>query len=108
VRVLTTTLLKPGPSSYGTSVSELLSPERFAAWRKDRASDYSPDFSRATVASAERVHLDVHVPGIGYLHFAAQVDDTTEKTKYVPLNQLPEPWRSQLAEAIKKAGGGTQ
>jgi hypothetical protein len=108
VRVLTTTLLKPGPNSYGTSGGELLAPEKFAARHKGGASDYYPDFSRATVASAERVHLDVHVPGIGYLHFAAQVDDTTEKTKYVPLNQLPEPWKSQLAEAIKKAGGGTQ
>jgi hypothetical protein len=35
------------------------------------------------------------------------MDSGSKSTKYVPLDQLPEPWKSQLAEAIKKAGGGS-
>jgi hypothetical protein len=106
IRVHTADLLKPGPTRYGAASGEGYTPESFVANMRSGGGENSPDFQRAAVASIERLHVDVHVPNAGYVHFVAQLDDTTKATKYLPVGQLPEPWKTQLAEAIKKNGGG--
>jgi hypothetical protein len=59
------------------------------------------------VVEAERVVIEVFVPKLGYVTLYAQADSATHATEYVEPGALPEPWKSQLAEPIKKAGGGS-
>ncbi len=106
IRVYTKAALKPGPSTKGGIDETALTPNEFSMRVRQDRSEYSPDFALAAVCYAERVQVDVFVPDTGYLYFAAQVDDVTDKTEFRPLDKLPEPWRTQLADAIKKNGGG--
>ncbi len=105
ITVLKNTLLKPAPPSRVFSETQVMSAEEIAYAQRTGTNEFTPDYKLATVANIERVQLELSVPGSGYTSYAAQVDDTTLESTYVPLNQLPEPWRSQVADAIKRRGG---
>jgi hypothetical protein len=65
-----------------------------------------PDSMPLAVIDAERIQVEVYLPNLGYTAFAAHVSSQTDLTKFYPVDKLPEPWKTQLAEAIKKNGGG--
>ncbi|MEX2243713.1 MAG: hypothetical protein WD716_07695 [Fimbriimonadaceae bacterium] len=69
---------------------------------------HPPDYSQLGIVDAEWVQVEVFVPGRGYTALAAHATSITNDTPFFTSDKLPEPWKSQLAEAIKKAGGGTQ
>jgi hypothetical protein len=66
-----------------------------------------PTATPIAVIDAERVQVEVFLPGLGYTAMAAHVSSRTRLTKFLPPDQLPEPWKTRVAEAIKKNGGGT-
>jgi hypothetical protein len=109
-RVGTGELLRPETDrldfwSFGPNLFDV---DSFASMRKHGSSFEFFNFEKAAVTSIEMLHVAFWVPRVGVHYLAVQVDDTSKNTKFVPLDKLPEPWKSQLAEAIKKAGGGTQ
>ena len=69
---------------------------------------HPPDYSLLGIVDAEWVQVEVFVPGRGYTALAAYASSVTNDTPFFTSDKLPEPWRSQLAEAIKAIGGGTQ
>jgi hypothetical protein len=96
------------PRSSGVVRSKLMSPGDLADLIARGPASSQMDYKRIAVVDAERVDVEVYVPGHGYVAFYAQADSATHDTEYVAPDKLPDPWKSQLAEAIKKAGGGTQ
>jgi hypothetical protein len=69
---------------------------------------YPPDYSQLGVVDAEWVQVEVFVPGRGYTALAAYASSVTNDTPFFTSDKLPEPWKSQLTDAIKRAGGGNQ
>jgi hypothetical protein len=106
VRVEKTQLLKPGPSGDGRMVGEPFSVDKFALARSYLPGSGMPDYDRAAVIEVEGAFLDVFVPDFGFASFFTQIESSSYNTEYVPIGRLSEPWKTQLAEAIKKKGGG--
>jgi hypothetical protein len=98
-------LLRPAPKSNIPGTNQVQTIEQFADNSRQPPGDLGADFKLAAVANVERLQVEVFAPGVGYTHHVAQVDDTTSATRYVPLAELPEPWRSQVAAAINRRGG---
>jgi hypothetical protein len=104
VRRLTNTMLKA--NSTDQFESRPMTVEEAASYARSQSDERAPNYRQLRVASLDRIQVDLFLPGVGYTSFAAQVDDTTEDSEYVAWDKLPEPWKSQLADAAKKYGGG--
>jgi hypothetical protein len=98
-------LLKPAPGPRNQNSGQLLTPEELARYSRSQPSEWSPDYKNATIVNAERLQVDVFSPGAGYSYWIAQIDDSNRDTQFVPLAQLPEPYRSQVAAALNRGGG---
>lgn len=99
------TMLKAAPGPRNRDTGQLLTPEEMARNSRQPQNEWNPDYKNATVVNAERLQVDVFCPGAGYSYWVAQIDDSNRDTKYVPLDQLPEPFKSQVAAALKRGGG---
>ncbi len=114
VRILcwrTTGLMPKQPlpeNDYGVYTPELIA--RFGPKGPIRSegdlAPSKPDSMPLAVIDAERVQVEVYLPNQGYTAFAAHVSSQTDLTTFYAVDKLPEPWKTQLAEAIKKNGGG--
>ncbi len=92
-------LYKSEPGVEGVS-DNLLDVNQFAGYARRGAS-----YPKVAVINVDRLRVIVEVPGIGFHSFEAQTDDMTANTKFVAVDKIPEPFRTELTEAIKRAGG---
>lgn len=60
------------------------------------------DFSNLAVAPVERFELQVEIPGLGLGLAVAQISGFTQNSQFYNYTQLPQPYRSELAEEIVK------
>lgn len=104
VQVFSSKQLRPKtPANMYTSFP---SAESIAMYQRMEPNRYSPDYTKLAVVDAERLQVEIFIPSQGYVTLSVQLDSGTDDTEYTTYDKLPEPWKSQIAEAIKKQGGG--
>jgi hypothetical protein len=98
-------LFRAAPSGRNQGANQLYSAQEIADLSRQQSNEWNPDYKNAAVVNAERLQVEVFVPGAGYSHYVAQLDDSGQNTKFLPLAQLPEPFRSQVSAALARRGG---
>ena len=72
---------------------------------KSANSDWKLDFNRIRLKPIERVEVRLRLSSGSTATFYVQIESLRYGDKGVPIDQLPEPTRSRLQNAIKKYGG---
>ena len=106
IAVYTNSFLTPAQKSGKGSTMMYLDANSLAGYLSRPRGEWDPDFQHVAIANIERVQVEMTVPGAGFSHHSAQVDNVGLETRFYALDELSEPWKSQLAAAIKRQGGG--